>query len=104
SGTSSIHLPDASVAYVRGLFAFQSAFVSVVSVKQPTETSFRTAQGRTVRAQAPTQSAGPAHARVCQARKTAITSGRKTRRVLARIASPRARPVSAASESPRPDL
>ena len=66
SGTSSIHLPEASVLYVASLFAFQSAFVSVVSVKQPTETSLRIAHGRTAIAQAPTARLGTTQSRRSQ--------------------------------------
>ena len=58
--------PAASVEYVFALFAFQSAFVSVESVKQPTETSFRTAHGSSASAHAPMHSAGATQARRCQ--------------------------------------
>ena len=69
--------PRAS-AYVFALFAFQSAFVSVESVKQPTETSFRTAHGTSATTHAPMQSAGASTTRRCQSTKPAQTSGRKS--------------------------
>src|SRR5579859_1346926 len=101
-GTSSIHFPDASVEYVFALFAFQSAFVSVESVKQPTETSLRTAHGSSASAHAPRQSTGAIQTRRRQRTYAATTSGSTSSRVLERIAAASTTPSPIATARIRP--
>ena len=88
-GTSSIHPPAASMRYVFGLFAFQSARASVVSVKQPTETLLRTTQGTSASAQPREHDADDEPRPLLRrpTRNAQQTSGRKSSRVLPRIAS-----------------
>ena len=83
------------------LFAFHSAFVSVESVKQPTDTSFRAAQGTRATTHAPMQSAGASTTRRCQRTKPAQTSGRKRSRVLPRIPSASTTPSATATARTR---
>ena len=84
------------------LFAFQSARVSVVSVKQPTDTLFRTTQG--TRPSAQPASTTPTTAQVLGSRPTRNAqqiSGRNRSRVLPRIASASVIPRTAPSHSDR---
>ena len=83
-------------SYVFRLFAFQSARVSVVSVKQPTETRLRTTHGVSVERAGGEHDAAADHVRRSRARRNPQqTSGRKRSRELPRIARPSTTPERA---------